>query len=356
MLESEAGKSNSMVWAPWIAAAVLAAYAGWLATHALPFCSVDDLEFKQAGLELVLSGRFAAPTLEGYYEGLERAFLLIPPLYPLTYAAWVVAFGTTLYSALVFGFVLRFVSAALLYRLARRWNPGLHRAWAALLAVAYGMIPDYLDRPESITIATGLGALLLVSAGDAGRVTWRTLAAGVLCGCGLASQPIVGGVYGIAITGRVVATAPDIRRGLASICALAVISLATLSLIWLPLILKYPSLFMTQFVELFLSNAGPMIERLATDGIPAVLRFRWYAPLALLGIAGTVVGGLAGTAPVASRQRWATTLTVCMAVVLVVLFASGKDPYFVAMLPWLLAAGGARLVAPRSPAAPGIAG
>jgi len=311
--------------------------AGWMISNGLPFPGTDDLEFKQAGFELVSNGRFAAPALEGYYRGLEKVFLITPPLYPLTFALWISLFGFSLKSSITFGFVLRLLSTMALYVLVRKIHPFLSHWWAVLTAGSYFFLPDYMDRPEALTTALGLFALLIVCSHPDRQGLLRGLMIGVLLGCACSAQPIVGGLYTIYVCASLMGASSSGKTGIRRVTHVIAASVLTFLLIWSPLVLQNLEYFYHQFIQLFLKNIGWSTK--ATIGSKVWAISKWHTPLVFVFLLSGLIYCFTEREPFRRRFYLWQAGGVIAIILLSILFVPLKDTYHAALIPLIFVFG-----------------
>ncbi len=127
-----------------------------------PNLDQDEIFYKAPGREWAKTGYFRAPELTGYLgvkPGLEDAWLIYPPVYPITYGLFVKLFGFGWRQSVVFDAVIHcgvaFLTAFLAWRLSQR-------IWPGVVAFVSVLCLGALGRPDDLAVSFGLVGVLMV--------------------------------------------------------------------------------------------------------------------------------------------------------------------------------------------------
>lgn len=207
---------------------------------------------------------------ENFFENADRCLFALPPALHYVQAPFFGIFPAGYPTARVPSFLGGIIGIVVLGLLTRKmigntfaWGMGL-----ILFAMSRPMMfTGITARPDMLCIVCCWGAIACMwrwadrTSADEKGVTWELVAAGCLCGLGLLFHPFAlvaclqCGVWGFWRTG---AWKLRFARALAlGVSALAVVCL------WLPLILRFPYEFQSQFTSNVLERSGPgLVQRL----------------------------------------------------------------------------------------------
>jgi len=303
--------------------AICFALSAWSTINGRPAPSIDNLTYKYPGFQLVKHSQFSVPAMEGFYKGIEKIFLLHPPLYPLCFAGWILIFGFSLPSALAFEFFLHFLIALCLYKIVNKLLYPKSEYWAFFAGLVYFFPVSYLDRPERLSILLGLTAFYIIHYIPKLRIWLKAAFAGILSGLALSSHLIVGGLYLIYLAFSVF-DKKSFKEPLRFIAIIFGISTGVLACIWLPFILPNKEFFAGQFIKHFLDNL------VGTRDIPANLMGTFkYLKFAFPLIAALLIfpffSGL--------RNGKFAIIGIYFIVGLCAVFTSTKSTYFASLVP-----------------------
>jgi hypothetical protein len=139
---------------------------------------IDDVYYKEPGANLVLNGKFAAPTMRGYgdvHPDYDVTFAGYPPLYPGAYAFWLKAFPFSYRSSVAFDAVIRMLLVCWVLFGLPRLIPTVSSVSLALTAMCTCVLGTW-GRPDELAMVFGLWGM-----------SWWNRRAGLMA-------PILGGI------------------------------------------------------------------------------------------------------------------------------------------------------------------
>lgn len=198
------------------------------------------------------------------YHRADEAVMFYPPGGFIAQAAFFLMLPPSHTTARLASLAAAVVGIYLAYALGRRvagpagglWTAGLYAASRPLFFVAV------TSRPDALTSALGLGAIILLWDYTETHRTWRLLAAGALLGLGLFTHPVA--VVHCLVCGFWVLLMPQpLMRRLIDAAMLTTIALLGCAL-WLPWIVRFYDIFRLQFFQNVVHRIpGSLWQRLA---------------------------------------------------------------------------------------------
>ncbi len=200
-----------------------------------------------------------------FFEGADRCLMALPPAQFYAQAPFFGLFAPGYFPARMPSFVGALALIILFYRMALMIGAN---HWAALLVTIYLAISRPLlftathSRPDLLCTLCGIASLFIwwrwyeTDRGD--QRPWHLYVTGALCGLGALFHPFAL-VYFLMVFVGIACVSGSVWQRLCRLIQLTLPTTLVFSL-WLPLILKYPDEFKSQFTSNVLERSGPRLH------------------------------------------------------------------------------------------------
>lgn len=217
----------------------------------LPFAGIDDLFFKQPGLNLIRGYGLSAPELTGSFLGIEKVWVQYPPVYPFIFGLWFLLFGFTISSSLCLSFLIcgaiAFIQVLLFESVLSKKLPAyiyglIFFSWTIAIKASH--------RPDALLTMLGLSLFLLIIRKASGKIAVIThLIIILLMGLALGTSPALGAFLMLQLSFLLIVVKGVSLQTIKIFslwCSFAV--LLCVLLWWIPLQVA-PHLFISQFIK-----------------------------------------------------------------------------------------------------------
>ena len=124
---------------------------------------IDDIFYKEPGVNWALTGKFISPALKGYGDvtpTYDKLFAVYPPLYPFCYGLWVHVWPHSLRSSIAFDVVIRLLLISWVFLGLPRLIKGLSDSVICLVALSVCFLGTW-GRPDELAMVLGCWGMTL---------------------------------------------------------------------------------------------------------------------------------------------------------------------------------------------------
>jgi 4-amino-4-deoxy-L-arabinose transferase-like glycosyltransferase len=290
------------------------------------FQTTDEVAFKAAGREWALSGRFAAPEMQGFHNfdpPAEVAWFGQLPVYTFLFGVFVKVFGFHPLQNIAFDLLIHLAVVFLTYAIAKVLA-GSGTLSVALAAAAIVPI-SIIGRADELAMLFGMAAMLLLLTQTSRLVS---VPAGLLLGLAVATAALAGGAFALAAVLILVTDPNDVRERFhrTAMCAFAAVVTCTGALA--PFLTAYPGVY-----RQFTSHAAAQLRGQWWPLFENTLHYGWH-----LAAAGAFIVVTSILLFFIERRIWMRFMLVPTAFVAVLIcFFPSKSTYFWYFAPWTAA-------------------
>lgn len=230
---------------------------------------------------------FSAEALKGVGLGVEKLFVLYPPLYPFLYGVWFFIFGFSITSSLSLSLLICGLIAYFLLQLFRNayGDPLPHNVYA-LVFFAWTLAVSAIDRPDPLYVMFALMILLVIETRLRQKSDLPThLLIAVLLGLSISTSPVIAILMLPVIFTLYINVRGCSKKSFLSFIVIVLGGLLLGLVIWMFVIAKAPPLIKYQFLVTWSSQSSrPLTIESFMEGMRFVIKhgyFLFYLPLIL---------------------------------------------------------------------------